>query len=213
MFSRLFDYLGDLKGQEALDLGCGNGWSTQVLIDNKASKIYAVDCNKVLLEEAQKNIGGNANFLECDFSEGLPFSSDSFNVVLCNMVFMSVNDTLVNKVLKESARILKPNGRLIVTIVHPIWYLFVSQQTNTLAVERLKYYLDTELITTNSLPGVDNYERYRRSIGTYSLALKNAGFLHFLEEICLEEFPEIPERYKDYLGFPMFGIYVCHLSQ
>lgn len=211
LFPRLRHYLGDLKGQEALDLGCGDGWSTQLLIDNKASKISAIDGNSVLLEEAKKNITENVNFLLCDFSQGLPFSANVFDLVLCNMVFMSVNDTLVNKVLRECARILKPNGRVIVTVVHPIWYLFVSQKTNTPALDRLNSYLNTEMIPTNSLPGVDNYERYRRSIGTYSLAFKDAGFLHFLEEIRLEEFPEIPERYKDYLGFPLFTIYICHL--
>ena len=212
LFPRLYDYLGDLKGQDALDIGCGNGWSTQVLIDNKASNIHAIDYNRVLLEDAKQNFSKNVNFLECDFSKGLPFSSHSFNIVLCHMVFMSVNDTLVDKVLKESARILKPNGRLIATVVHPIWYLFVSQRTNTPAQERLNSYLNTEMIPTNSLPGVDNYERYRRSIGTYSLAFKDAGFLHFLEEIRLEEFPGIPERYKDYLGFPLFAIYVGRVS-
>jgi hypothetical protein len=28
LFPSLRDCLGDLKGQEALDLGCSNGWST-----------------------------------------------------------------------------------------------------------------------------------------------------------------------------------------
>lgn len=208
LFPRLRYYLGDLTEQTVLDVGCGNGWSTQLLIQSKALNIVAMDINDILLKEAKEKLGENAQFVRLNFGDSLPYSSGSFDTVLCNLVFMNVDDIVMETVLRESSRILTNGGRLIISIVHPLWYLFVSQKTSNSVKRKLISYADTEQIPTNSLPDTNDYQRYRRSLGTYSLALKSAGFLHFFEEIYVKDFAGIPSRYKDRLKFPLFALYI-----
>jgi 2-polyprenyl-3-methyl-5-hydroxy-6-metoxy-1,4-benzoquinol methylase len=51
----LWDCLGDVKGLDVLDLGCGHGWLSKELFDAGA-KVYAVDGSSALTEHASRHV-------------------------------------------------------------------------------------------------------------------------------------------------------------
>lgn len=105
------------KGDAVLDIGCGGGVDTLVAAMMVAPKGKVVDIDTVpeMLERARRNLREttfeNVTFQEAS-AEALPFTDDTFDVVISNGVFNLIPDKA--KALQEVFRVLKPNGRLTI---------------------------------------------------------------------------------------------------
>ncbi len=79
-------------------------------------KVVGIDIVPEMLERAVKNLRetnlANATFREAS-AEALPFPDESFDVIISNSAFNLVLDK--DKALREAFRVLKPNGRLMIT--------------------------------------------------------------------------------------------------
>lgn len=98
------------EGSKILDVGCGDGNVAQLYL--KKGEVYGVDISAAVLKLAQKK--GIKTKL-CDLNkEKLPFADDFFDVVIFTDVVEHLISPLV--VLKEAKRVLKKDGRLIITV-------------------------------------------------------------------------------------------------
>jgi len=103
------------KISEAVNTGPG---LVALKIAERAAQVYAVDISQPMIEEAEKKMMEkkikNVEFSVED-AYTLPFDNDMFDTVICN----SALHNMVNpqKALSEIRRVIKPNGRLIATIV------------------------------------------------------------------------------------------------
>ncbi len=70
----------------ALDVGCGTG-ELMLFLKKKGAKIRGVDISSKALSVAKKR---GLNVKKVDLDEGLEFSSNSFDLVICNQVLMHV---------------------------------------------------------------------------------------------------------------------------
>lgn len=95
-----------LRGK-ILDLGCGSG-EYSYLAANRENQVIGVD-TKVPLKSKFRNV----SFVEAD-AHYLPFADNSFDACLCAAVLEHVEDP--EKILNEACRVLKPKGKLIVTV-------------------------------------------------------------------------------------------------
>lgn len=112
----IFDLLGDLAGKKVLDAGCGNGYLSQRL-GEVAERVVGVDFTEDLIDIAKKrNNKKNIEYIVGDL-EHLNFDDQLFDIVLCNLVLMDVEN--INKVMKELSRVLKIDGLMIISILHP----------------------------------------------------------------------------------------------
>jgi len=109
---------GDVDaGNVVLVVATGPGLDA-LKIAERASKVYAVDISEPMIEKAKKN-AEEKEIKNIEFSVEdaylLPFDNKMFDTVICN----SALHNMVNpqKALSEIRRVLKPNGRLIATIV------------------------------------------------------------------------------------------------
>lgn len=117
----------DFKGP-SLDLGCGDGYTTQILFNEKFD--YGLDngevknvylaikkkrYHKVLIEGAEK----------------MSLPSDSLNFIFSNSVIEHISD--LNSVLSEISRVLKKNGLFLFTVPSNNFtkYLFLSNKLRT----------------------------------------------------------------------------------
>jgi len=104
------------KGESVLDIGCGGGVDTLIaaLLVGPTGRAVGIDMIPEMLERAKKSFREMAlegvTFQEAS-AEDLPFSDESFDVVISNGVFNLVPGK--EKALQEVLRILRPSGRLM----------------------------------------------------------------------------------------------------
>jgi SAM-dependent methyltransferase len=116
--------VGDVKGLRVLDAGCGPG----ILADYLASQgalVTAFDVTPKMLELAKKRVGDRVSLHLADLAQPLAFvESGSFDLVASSLAIDYVRDWSVP--LAEFYRALKPGGRLVFTVQHPVgaylWY-------------------------------------------------------------------------------------------
>ena len=105
------------SGEKVLDIGCGAGIDTilaAIMVGPKGS-VVGVDIVPEMITRAESNRQlmdlDNVNFQKVS-GENLPFSDDTFDVVISNGVINLIPDK--DAAMSEIIRVLKPAGRLMV---------------------------------------------------------------------------------------------------
>ncbi len=100
-------------GESLLDVGCGTGMLLETLsVSVPNAELAGADPSTEMLQMARKRLDETV-LLEQSYAESLPFSDASFDVVVSSSAFHYFGEPL--SALKEMARVLRPNGRLVVT--------------------------------------------------------------------------------------------------
>jgi ubiquinone/menaquinone biosynthesis C-methylase UbiE len=105
----------ELPGKEVLEVGCGTGIMSTLIVKQGAAKLICGDISEYMLGECRKKMiakGYNTKIL--DFrqfdAESLPYDDESFDIVASGMLLGLVPNQ--QKVVSEMARVLRPNGIL-----------------------------------------------------------------------------------------------------
>lgn len=105
--------LPDLAGATALDAGCGTGRYLAALADRGASRLVGVDFSPEMLRRVQVR---GAHCVLGDLA-ALPVAPASVDVVVSGLALNDVPD--LSQVVAELARVLRPRGTLLYSVVHP----------------------------------------------------------------------------------------------
>ena len=106
--------LGIKPGYHVLDIGSGTGILLPFLIAELGDegKIVALDFSAEMLGQAKaKNFPPIVGFAQADVL-AIPLADNSVDLAICNSVFPHFTDKV--KALKEIARVLRNNGRLVI---------------------------------------------------------------------------------------------------
>jgi ubiquinone/menaquinone biosynthesis C-methylase UbiE len=119
LFEAFANRLGENKQQKILDVACGPGW-----LANEVQKSYpnieACDGSRFFLEHARKEYP-LIKFTEVDLNSRLPYAENEFDTLIMSMAAHDVEDQV--KTFTELRRVLKPGGKLMLTMVNP-YYAF-----------------------------------------------------------------------------------------
>jgi ubiquinone/menaquinone biosynthesis C-methylase UbiE len=98
---------------DVLELGCGNGFYSQYLA-KAASSIIATDISKDMVAVARKKLADHKNIkVEISDAYKTEYEDCSFDTIfMANLIHVVEHPDIV---LRESKRILKPQGRLIIS--------------------------------------------------------------------------------------------------
>lgn len=127
-FEQVRHYLGDVKVESMLDVGCSSGVSTRYLANAfpEASEVVGLDLSPYFLSVAMlRKHSNNAIFEEDMASDGIRyvhgnaeymagslFPEESFDVVSCQFVLHELPPEPTRKIMEECMKILKPGGVL-----------------------------------------------------------------------------------------------------
>jgi len=110
---RAFEWLGDLRGQRILDLGCGAGYGSVHLARHGAS-VVGLDLADRRCALAREQTALLDESLELTFTAGnaerLPFADESFDGIFASDVLMYSRP---ERVVDECYRVLVPGGKVV----------------------------------------------------------------------------------------------------
>ena len=122
---------GDVAGMEILDAGCGSGPLMEAL-RGKGAVVSGFDLSPAMVELARQRLGEDADVRVADLGATLPYPDDTFDLVVASLSLHYVKDWA--SALAELRRVLKPGGRLIVSIIHPTVYAMVYPEADYFAL-------------------------------------------------------------------------------
>ncbi|MBE0512766.1 class I SAM-dependent methyltransferase [Candidatus Bathyarchaeota archaeon] len=131
-----FRLIGDVRDRLVLDLACGEGYNTRILV-RKGAKVTGIDFSEKLIElakreEAKEKLG--ICYYVLDATDLEEFSSNHFDVVA---YFMSLQDIEnYKRAISEVARVLRNGGRFVFSVSHPCFETIIVDGKRTSAAKR-----------------------------------------------------------------------------
>jgi ubiquinone/menaquinone biosynthesis C-methylase UbiE len=115
------EWLGEPAGLVVADIGCGTGRHA-LRVAQAGAQVTAVDFSTGMMAQARTKPGADrVRFVEHDLAQALPLPERSFDRVLCCLVMEHV--PALAALFGELGRICRPDGRVIVTHMHPAMML------------------------------------------------------------------------------------------
>jgi SAM-dependent methyltransferase len=129
----MLNLAGDVAGRRILDAGCGSGPLTAALLA-KGAAVTGFDASAAMIELARQRLGEDADLYVADLSAPLPFADAEFDDVVASLVLHYLEDWAGP--LSELRRVLRPGGRLMVSVNHPCAYAIVYPEADYFAVTK-----------------------------------------------------------------------------
>lgn len=112
----VYSIVGDPKGKNIYDIGCGNGYMARKL-SNEGANVLASDSSKELIKIAEeKSNGFNIQYLTHDSADFSSYKDKFFDCVIMNMVIHYVDD--LDKLFAGISRVLKKDGKFVFSTSH-----------------------------------------------------------------------------------------------
>lgn len=161
----------DLSGKRVLDLGCGHGWLADMM-RRRGAEVVGVDGSAELIRAAQTAYP-ESTFLVHDLTQPFPAELGDFDAAVAHMVLMDIPD--IEPVFSQLARMLRPGGRFVLTVLHPSFYshpIVASEETGRWA-RQIGGYLDEASWIVDSFGG---HTHYHRPLAAYVRSAAAHGF-------------------------------------
>jgi SAM-dependent methyltransferase len=136
---------GDVSGRRILDAGCGSGPLTAALRDAGAV-VTGFDASAAMVDLARQRLGEDADLHVADLAAPLPFADADFDDVVASLVLHYLEDWAGP--LAELRRVLKPGGRLLLSVNHPVIFPVVYPDADCFAVTKYSedYLMDGQTV-------------------------------------------------------------------
>lgn len=132
----ILDLAGDVAGRRILDVGCGSGPLSAALRDRGAI-MSGFDRSAAMVDLARRRLGEDAELRVADLGKPLPYADAEFDDVVASLVLHYLEDW--TDALSELRRVLKPGGRLIVSVNHPIVYTALNPDGGYFDITEFSY--------------------------------------------------------------------------
>jgi len=203
----IWSMLGDVAGRAVLDAGCGTGYLSAKLVQ-RGAVVRAVDFAPGMVAQAAARfarLGVDVEAVQDDCCVLATVADASQDLVVSNYVLQDLEDLPAS--VRSFARVLKPGGRAVVTLVHPCFGAPGGPDRDEHRVTytwRFPYFEErrceevwtgTHHATGEPLEFPSRFTYYHRPLKTYWRAFRDAGLtcLDFDEPVLQPPYPpELP---------------------
>lgn len=183
--------LGEVAGRRVLEVGCGAAQCSRWLLREGAAAV-GIDLSFSQLRyagELSRRTGLSVPVLQADAAR-LPFASSSFDVACSAFGAVPfVADSAA--VMREVARVLRPSGRWVFSVSHPIRWCFPDDPGTSGLVAGTSYW-DRRPYVEEDDAGRATYVEHHRTVGDRVREIVGAGFR--LLDVVEPEWPDGHER-------------------
>jgi ubiquinone/menaquinone biosynthesis C-methylase UbiE len=202
----MLELAGEVAGRRILDAGCGSGPLFAALRD-KGAVMTGIDKSAGMLQLARRRLGDDADLQVAELGSRLPFPDGTFDDVMASLVLHYLEDW--GPALAELRRVLKPGGRLIVSVDHPFVTTFMHREEGR-EPEYFATYSYTEEWTMGDQTALMSF--WARPLHAMTDAFTAAGFriLVISEPAAAPDTPRelLPDKFADNPHFLCFLFFV-----
>lgn len=165
--------LGEIKGKNILDYGCGTGKFARRL-DNLGASVTGVDISAKAIDKAKNRYSRNINYQFISNSDISHLKSKTFDMAMANFVLCCIEeDREIKKILDQIYQKLKDKGKLIILEPHP---LSLGQDYISMAREKPSNLQEGSSIRVQLSGLGKTFHDYWRPQSAYSTLFQKAGF-------------------------------------
>jgi SAM-dependent methyltransferase len=205
--------LGDVSGRRVLEVGCGSAPCSRWLAGQGAHPV-GLDLSGAMLRHASSinaATGVDVPLVQAG-AEHLPFSDGTFDLA-CSAFGAVPFVAEPERVMREVARVLRPGGRWVFAVNHPMRWMF-SDDPGPDGLVVSQSYFDRSPYVEVDAAGTPTYVEHHRTVGDRVRDLVAAGLV--LDALVEPEWPQGREtvwgQWSPLRGalFPGTAIFVCH---
>jgi SAM-dependent methyltransferase len=208
--------LGELPGRFVLEVGCGSAPCARWLF-TQGAQVVGLDLSAEMLRHAMhaaRETGLAVPLVQADASR-LPFADNSFDLACSAFGAVPfVADSAA--VMREVARVLRPGGRWVFAVAHPLRWIFPDDPGEAGLTVAESYFDRTPYVETDEL-GNPTYVEHHRTLGDRVREIVTAGFV--LDDLIEPEWP--PELHREWgqwsplrgALYPGTAIFCCRLPR
>jgi SAM-dependent methyltransferase len=205
--------LGEVAGRRVLEVGCGSAPCARWLAKNGA-QVVGLDLSAGMLRhalDAARKTGISIPLVQADATR-LPFADGSFDLACSAFGAVPfVADTAA--VMREIARVLRPGGRWVFAVTHPLRWIFPDDPGEAGLTVTQSYFDRTPYVEVDSR-GNPTYVEHHRTLGDRVREIVAAGLT--LENLVEPEWP--PDLHQNWgqwsplrgALFPGTAIFCCY---
>ena len=205
--------VGDLTGQDVLDIACGQGHAARALRPSRGANRDGVDSSPAMLALARRHEEAQplgVIYLEDDAQTLAAIADKSLDGANCQLGLMDIPD--LPATLAAVHRVLRSGGWFTFVIGHPC---FLTPYASTVAdrdgrpARLVNGYFDERFWRSANPQGVRRAGNHHRTLGTYLNALIQAGFvIDTVDEP--RPTPGLAEQQPEYAEVPIFWATRAH---
>jgi SAM-dependent methyltransferase len=191
--------LGDVAGRDVVEIGCGAAQCARWLAA-RGARVTAVDVSAGMLARARTlgrrpdhpaglSTGRPVALVQAD-ARALPFAGDRFDVAFSAygaVPFVADPD----RIMAEVARVLRPGGRWVFSVTHPVRWAFPDDPGPAGLTARRSYFDRTPYVEEDDAGRV-LYAEHHRTLGDRIRDLVGAGFV--VDDVVEPEWPSGHDR-------------------
>lgn len=136
----LLEYVSEFENPAVLDLGCGAGQELLHFSSRKGVLKIGVDVKFAaggIFNHLHSRRDGEKSIFINSAGEELPFAKESFNLIICRVALPYMHSETA---IREMSRILAPDGRIVLTVHAPGFYLqMIQKRLGSFSVRQLAY--------------------------------------------------------------------------
>lgn len=204
--------LGPVAGRQVLEVGCGAAMCARWLA-TQGARVTAMDLSAGMLRHARagaESTGVTVPLVQAD-AEALPFADGAFDLA-CSAFGAVPFVADSGRVMAEVARVLRPGGRWVFAVTHPLRWVFPDDPGPDGLLAQIPYFDRTPYVEVDAA-GAATYVEHHRTLGDRIREIVAAGLV--LTDLVEPEWPDdLHEEWGQWSPLrgrivPGTAIYVC----